>query len=149
MPGSYTSLHYHLVWSTKHRRPQITADMSERLYSFIGGIVRDEKGVLLAIGGMPDHIHLLVRWRPDLSLSNLLRDIKTRSSRWAHEALELPDFRWQDGYSGFTVSRSAIDDVRSYVERQEEHHRHRTFEEELVALLRAHGVEFDEKYVFG
>ena len=148
MPGSYTALHYHLVWSTKERRPQITADISERLYAFIGGIIRDEKGTLLAVGGTPDHIHLLVRWRPDGSLSNLLRDIKTRSSRWAHEAIERSEFRWQDGYSGFTVSRSALDDVRSYIERQEEHHRHRSFEEELRAL-RAHGVEFDEKYVFG
>ena len=149
MPGSYTSLHYHLVTSTKGRQPLLSADLTPRLYQFIGGIIRSERGSLLAIGGMPDHVHLLIRWRPDESVSSLMRGIKTRSSKWLHDQLKLRNFAWQEGYSAFTVSQSGLNDVQSYIECQEKRHRERTFEDELRALLRAHGIDFEEQYVFG
>lgn len=149
MPGTYSQILLHIVCATKHRQSFMTGELQERLHAYIGGIVRAEKGVPYSIGGMPDHFHALIRWRTDRAISDLMRTVKSRSSRWVHETF--PDraaFAWQEGYSVFTVSKSAEADVRSYIERQAEHHRQRDFKQELLALLRAHGVEFDEKYVF-
>jgi REP element-mobilizing transposase RayT len=149
MPNTYTKLLYHLVFSTKERRSLIDANWEDRLYSYIGGIVRHEKGDLLAAGGTADHIHLLVRYRADVAISDLLRSIKSNSSRWLHETFpESRDFAWQEGYSAFTVSQSAVEDVKRYIANQKEHHRRRDFKEELLAILRLHEIEFDEKYVF-
>lgn len=147
MPSTYTKLYYHIIFSTKDRRPLIDAAWEERLNSVIGGIIREHQGVLLAAGGMPDHIHLLVSCRPAVALSSLLRDIKSNSSNWVHEQIS-HDFAWQVGYSAFTVSHSALDEVKSYIAHQKEHHRKRDFEEELLTILRLNEVEFDEKYVF-
>lgn len=149
MPGTYSQLLLHIVFSTKHREPHITPALAERLYPFIGGIVRDEKGTLLGIGGIEDHVHLYLRWRTDEALSNLMRNVKARSSKWIHESM--PDqqpFAWQDGYSAFSVSKSQEAIVQKYIATQAEHHRVVDFKTELLKLLRAHGVEFDERYVF-
>jgi putative transposase len=147
MPSTYTKLYYHIIYSTKERRPLIEADWEERLYSVIGGIVRDNKGVLLAAGGMPNHVHLLISCRPTVALSSLLRDIKSNSSNWVHEQFT-KDFAWQEGYSAFTVSHSGIPDVKDYLAHQKEHHRKRDYKEELLAMLKLNEVEFDERYVF-
>lgn len=148
MPGTYSQILLHIVFSTKARRPHIRADIQPRLYPFIGGIIRDAKGVLRAIGGMPDHVHLLVQWRTDDSIANLMRNVKSRSSAWVHQTF--PDsaaFAWQEGYAAFSVSKSAEDDVRAYIENQPEHHKQRDFKDELLSLLRLHGTEFDARYV--
>lgn len=147
MPSTYTKLYYHLVFSTQERRALIDSGWEERLYAVIGGIIREHQGVLLAAGGMPDHVHLLVSCRPTVAISSLLRDIKSNSSNWVHEQF-IKSFAWQEGYSAFTVSHSALDDVKSYLAHQKEHHRKRDFKEELLAILRLNEVEFDERYVF-
>ncbi|HQR09350.1 MAG TPA: IS200/IS605 family transposase [Gemmatales bacterium] len=147
MPSTYTKLYYHIIYSTKERRPLIDSVWEERLYSVIGGIIREHQGVLLAAGGMPDHVHLLVSCRPTVALSSLLRDIKSNSSNWVHEQFT-KDFAWQEGYSAFTVSHSGTPEVKDYIAHQKEHHRKRDYKEELLAMLKLNEVEFDERYVF-
>jgi len=149
MPRTYSPIVDHVVLPTKARASRITLDIQSRLYDYIGGIIRAEKGSLYAIGGMPDHIHLLLRWRTDGAVADLMRTVKARSSLWAHKTFSgHPNFAWQDGYAVFSVSKSVEPDVKTYIENQAEHHKKRDFKEELLALLRAHGVEFDERYVF-
>ena len=149
MPGTYSQILLHIVFSTKRRAPWITADVAARLYAYLGGIVRAEKGVLYDIGGVEDHVHLYLRWRTDESISDLMRTTKARSSRWVHETFpELGEFAWQEGYSVFSVSKSQEEAVRKYIDGQAEHHRREDFKSELLRLLRAHGIEFDERYVF-
>jgi putative transposase len=149
MPGTYSQLLLHIVFSTKHRQPWITPDVAERVYPYIGGIVRAEKGILFDINGIEDHAHLYLRWRTDESISNLMRTVKARSSKWIHDTFStLADFQWQEGYSVFTVSKSQEPAVKHYIAGQREHHHKEDFKSELLRLLRAHGIEFDERYVF-
>ena len=149
MAKSYTNLIYHIVFSTKDRQPLITEEQKERLYEYIGGTIRGLGGILLAINGMPDHVHILVKLRPDKSLSSVLRDLKANSSGWMHDVFpDLPDFKWQRGYGAFTVSASQIERVAEYIARQEVHHAKQAFREEFIGLLRANEIEFDETYLF-
>ncbi len=149
MPGTYSQLLLHVVYSTKGRMPWINGDVSERLYPYIGGIIRAEKGVLYDIGGIDDHLHLYLRWRPDGAISDLMRTVKTRSSKWIHDTFPtLSEFAWQEGYSVFSVSKSQEPAVKKYIAGQAEHHKSEGFKSELLRLLRAHEVEFDERYVF-
>ncbi len=144
MPKSYTRLLYHVVFSTKHREPLITESWAADLYSYLGGIVRDRRGDLIAAGGVADHIHLLVRLAADRALSDVVRDIKAVSSGWRHEHGDSA-FWWQTGYGAFTVSESGIEAVSRYIAYQPEHHRKMSFRDEYVALLRKHQVEYDER----
>ena len=149
MAHSYTQLLYHLVFSTKERQPWLDGDIGPRVHAYLGGAIRDEGGVALLVNGMPDHVHILARLRQDKAVSAVLRDIKANSSGWIHRTLpELRSFAWQGGYGAFTVSQSQAERVRRYIEGQEEHHRKYTFKEELVALLKAHGIEYDERYLW-
>ena len=150
MSHSFSQLLYHIVFGTQHRQDLIDPELRDDLYPLIAAIVRNDRCSLLGIGGMPDHVHLLVRMRPNLTVSDLLRSIKANSSRWVHERSETPrQFGWQEGYAAFSVSESAAGDVCRYIQRQEEHHRGRGFEEEWVGLLRRHGIEFDPANPFG
>ncbi|MFO0813994.1 MAG: IS200/IS605 family transposase [Gemmatales bacterium] len=144
---TFSKLNYHLVFSTKNRRALIEPAWADRLYGYIGGIIAQERGVLLAAGGMPDHIHLLVGFRPDGTLSDLLREIKSHSSAWVHNQFT-KDFAWQEGYSAFTVSYSLLESVKYYIKHQEEHHCSRSFMEELLRMLKLNEVDYDERYVF-
>jgi REP element-mobilizing transposase RayT len=149
MPTAYTQNFYHAVFSTKHRQNWITPEWEQRLYLFIGGIIRDLRCTLIAINGMPDHIHLLIRYRADLSHSDMIQQIKGRSSKWINETLTKNEhFAWQEGYGGFTVSKSAVPDVETYIARQKEHHQRFDYQTEFLELLRRHGIEFDEREVF-
>ncbi|MEM7587790.1 MAG: IS200/IS605 family transposase [Acidobacteriota bacterium] len=148
MASTLTNLLFHIVFSTKSRLPLITGDIQEDLYRYIGGILRNQGGKLLEIGGMPDHVHLLVRLPARESLSNLLRAIKSDSSGWINREWRDQRFAWQSGYGAFTVSQSQVDRVRHYIRTQEEHHRGRSFEDELRVLLQHHEVEFDERYLW-
>ena len=149
MPGTYSQLLLHVVFSTKGRTPWISSDVAERLYPYVGGIVRAEKGLLYDIGGVEDHVHLYLRWRPDATLSDLMRTVKARSTKWVHDTFpELHAFAWQEGYSAFSVSKSREEAVKQYIATQAEHHRREDFKSELLRILRAHGVEFDERYLF-
>jgi putative transposase len=149
MANTYTKLLYHVIFSTKRREPLITDDLRNDLYSYIGGILRGQSGTLLEIGGIADHVHLVIRIRPDVSVSDIVRLVKSNSSKWANER---PDargrFAWQEGYGAFTVSSSQLPEVRSYLQRQEDHHRTKTFQEEFVEFLRRHEIEFNESYLW-
>ncbi len=147
---SHTSLNYHIVFSTKERRAFIRDEVAERLHPYLGGIIREMDGVALAAGGVADHVHVAASLTAKAALMDVLRILKANSSRWVHESFpDLADFEWQDGYSAFSVSASVMPKVVAYLQGQREHHKEMTFQEELVALLKRHGVKYDERYVFG
>jgi REP element-mobilizing transposase RayT len=148
MPSTHLSLHYHLVFSTKHRVPLIDKDWRADLHAYLGGIVNGINGVPLAVGGIEDHVHLLVGLRASHRLDYVLRDIKANSSSWVHTVVRKKKFEWQSGYLGLTVSPSQIERVRKYVLNQEEHYRRRSFQEEYLELLTLSGIEFDERYLW-
>ena len=149
MPQSFACLHYHLIFSTKERAPLLVGDFPSRLYAYIGGVLRNEHGTLVAAGGMPDHVHLLVSLGRESSLSDVVRQIKSSSSRWIHETIpDLRRFAWQAGYAAFAVSYSHIDTVKRSIATQADHHRNVTFQEEFLAFLRRHDLEFEERYLW-
>jgi REP element-mobilizing transposase RayT len=149
MGHSYTNLLYHIVFSTKERQPWLDTEISPRLYDYLGGAIRSEGGASLGINGCPDHIHLLARLRQDKALSDFLRAIKANSSGWIHRAFSgSRDFAWQGGYGAFSVSQSHIDKVQRYIANQQARHELVSFKEEFVALLDAHGIEYDERYLW-
>jgi putative transposase len=148
MPATYCSLHYHATFSTKDRYPLITKDWNEDLHAYLGGILRNLNGVPLAIGGIEDHVHILMGLRATHSVANIMREVKGGSSEWVHSFIGKKSFGWQPGYFGVTVSPSHIEQVRRYVLNQEEHHRRKTFEEEYVEMLKRAGIVYDERYVW-
>lgn len=147
MPSTHTSLHFHLVFSTKGRRPLIHRDLQNDLYGYLGGIVKNLGGVSLAIGGIEDHVHLLVGLAASHRLDYFMRDLKASSSGWMHRERN-PEFSWQNGYGAFTVSASNVEKVKMYVRNQAEHHRAKNFRDEYVELLQLSGVDYDEKYLW-
>jgi REP element-mobilizing transposase RayT len=149
MAGTFTNRLYHIVFSTKNRAPLVSPGIRDDLYEYVGGIIRGEGGVLIEIGGMPDHVHLLTKFKPAKSVSEMLNRIKAKSSKWVHETkLAKQDFGWQDGYAAFSVSESQVPAVRLYLQGQEQHHRVQSYQDEVRALLERHGVEYDERYLW-
>ena len=149
MPQSFACLHHHLIFSTKNRAPLITADLQPRLFEYIGGILRSQGSSLVGAGGMPDHVHLLVSLDRQVSIAETLRVVKANSSRWVHETFPaLSGFAWQAGYGAFAVSYSHLERVKAYLSRQAEHHRLVTFQEEFIAFLVRHGIEYDERHIW-
>ena len=149
MPQSLSSLIFHFVFSTRHRRALISREIEPELHKYIAGVLRSKQGRLLTAGGMPDHLHLLASLDRQISVSEALRDIKSNSSRWIRG--HFPNrsrFGWQTGYAAFSVSFSQIQPVRHYIENQKAHHQKGTFKEELVRLLKRHRVDFDERYLW-
>lgn len=147
MPSTHTHLLYHLIFATKNREPVIAAEWRARLHEYLGGTVRGLGGTPQGVGGVADHIHLLVGLKPTHRLSDFMRDLKKSSSVWIAENTSLKSFHWQEGYAAFTVSASAKESVREYIDRQEEHHRHKTFRDELIGFLQKSGIEYDERYL--
>ena len=145
MSSTHLSLHYHLVFGTKSHQALITSTWRDRLHAYLGGVIRTLDGV--PEGGVADHVHLLVGLRATHTLADVLRELKSVSSKWVHEEMGVRSFAWQEGYGAFTVSASQLENVRRYIQQQEEHHRIHTFQEEYLALLQRSGVEFDERYV--
>ena len=149
MAGTFTNLLFHVVFSTKHRQPIITTDLQPELYKYIGGIVRGQDGVLLEIGGIPDHVHLVTKFRADVSVAEMLRLIKANSSKWVNERPHpMGRFEWQAGYGAFSIGESQAPRVIRYIQDQEKHHRRMTFQDEFRKLLTRYRVEFDERYVW-
>ncbi|MEO6063533.1 MAG: IS200/IS605 family transposase [Thermoflexales bacterium] len=149
MGNSFTSLHYHIVFSTKRRRLWIAAAIEERVWAYMGGIARENKMKPVQIGGVDDHIHVLIGAPPTLAPSRITQLLKGGSSRWIHvEFPALAEFGWQDGYSAYAVSKSAIPAIANYIKGQREHHRKTTFTQEYLALLARHEIAYDERYVF-
>ncbi len=149
MGRTYTSLCYHAVWSTKYRRNTIRTDFREQLYQHIGGIIHNKDGSLLEIGGIADHVHLLLAVPPKISVSDMLRFIKSNSSAWVNETVHPQmKFAWQPGFGAFTVSYSRQPNVRGYIQNQENHHGAITFRDEFLGFLAKHKITYDKKYVF-
>ena len=149
MPQSFVCLHVHLVFSTKNRDPMITEEFAPRLYDYIGEIIRKQNGSLIAAGGMKDHVHFLISLGKTISMADLVRVIKSNSSKWVHATFpEHHQFCWQTGYGAIAVSQSQLDQVKTYISSQAEHHHTQSFQDELRALLKRHNVEFDERYLW-
>jgi putative transposase len=148
MPSTHTSLHYHIIFSTRDRYPSIKSEWRPRLHAYMGGIIRSMGGVALNVGGVADHVHLLAGLKPTHRISDVLRDLKKRSSGWVHDEMGLGKFAWQEGYGAFTVSRLELGEVARYINGQDEHHRRRTFQEEYLEFLEAEEIMFDEKYLW-
>ena len=147
MPSTYLSLHYHLVFGTKNREPLIAPEWRARLHDYLGGTIRGLDGFPEGVGGVADHVHLLIGLKATRCLADILRELKKASSAWVHEEIGLRSFAWQEGYAAFTVSATSRDAVRHYIANQAEHHRAKTFREELVVMLNKAGIEYDPKYL--
>ena len=147
MSSTYLSLHYHLVSGTKERRPLIDPPWGARLNEYLGGMVKSMGGYPERIGGMADHVHLLVGLKATHCLSDFMRDLKKNSSLWVHREIGMRDFAWQEGYAAFTVSATAREGVKTYISRHGEHHRVKSFSEELAGLLEQAGIEYNPDYL--
>lgn len=149
MANTFHQLYAHIVFAVKKRQAIIPKNHKEELHRYITGIVKERDQKLLAIGSMPDHLHLLVNFKPTCTLSNLVADVKAYSSYFISQKQWIPyRFAWQDGYGIFTNSNSEIEKVIDYILNQEEHHQNLTFESEYRAVLKRYAVPFDEKYLF-
>jgi len=149
MPNTFSQIHIHVVFSVQNRLSLISKQWEQRLYKYISGIIQNQGHKLIAINGMPDHIHILFGMRPNQSISELLRTIKSDSSRWINEnKFVAGKFSWQEGYGAFSYARSEISNVAKYIENQELHHTQKTFIEEYIAMLEEFEIEFDSKYIF-
>ncbi len=150
MANTYTSLNYHIVFSTKNRFPWIRLEIEQRVWAYIGGIARKHKMTALQVGGVEDHIHALVMAPPTIAPCDIAKYLKGESSLWISEEFPwLKKFSWQVGYAAFTVSKPQIPNVVSYIRNQREHHRAKTFQEEYLEFLVASGIDYDERYLWG
>lgn len=148
MAHTYSHLLAHIVFSTKERHPWITDDITPDLHAYLGGIVKQESSVPLAIGGVADHVHLLVRYPPRIAVSDLVRTIKSNSTGWVHETRPMKIFQWQTGYAAFSVSESNRETVIDYIQKQDTHHSEMSFQDELVKLLQRHEVSYDPRFLW-
>src|SRR5262245_58625248 len=149
MAHTYTNLLQHIVFSTKDRRPFLDAELRPRVFAYMGGILRKEKCVALIVNGPIDHVHILASLPPTIAPATLIGKVKSNSSGWIHKTFpQHRDFAWQIGYSAFGVSHSLKGTVYDYIANQEKHHRRMSFKEELIALLKKHEIEYDDRYVF-
>ena len=149
MANTYTQIHVHLVFAVQNRLSLIDESWADNLYKYITSIIHNNNHKVLAIGGMPDHLHLLIGLRPDESLSHLVQEIKRDSSLWINEKRYVNGkFSWQEGYGAFSYSKSQLLNVTNYILNQKEHHQKKTFIEEYVKVLSDFGLNFDEKYIF-
>ena len=146
---SYVSSYYHCVFSTKERRPTITPALQERLWPYLGGIAREHKMMAVEIGGVADHVHMLLSLPASMPVSKALQLIKGGSSKWVHDTFpEHRLFGWQVKYGSFSVSVSQLDKIVEYIRNQAAHHQKLTFTEEFIALLKKHRIRYDERYLW-
>jgi len=148
MPTTHHALHYHLVFSTHEREKWFEPSFSPKLHAYLGGIIKNMGGVPLAVGGVTDHVHLLISLKPTHTLSEIMQGLKADSSIWIKETMRRSAFAWQKGYGAFTVGSPGLGKVRDYVLNQEERHRTKPFKDEYLAMLKQGLVEFDDRYVW-
>ena len=141
---SHTNLLYHIVFATKERAPFVTPELRPRLHQYLGGIVQGLDGVPIEINGMADHVHILARLRPTISVSDFMSKLKSNSSSWAKRQTR-GRFAWQSRFAAFTVSESQVQRVRRYIRDQEKHHRQQSFETEVRTLLKANHIDLDSR----
>lgn len=147
MGHTSTNVLVHVVFATKNREKVLTAGVRKHLHAYLAGIVNDEGGTAHTVNGGLEHVYMLLRLPSTIALADLMRRIKGHSSAWLRRTLA-PGFRWQQGYSAFSVSYSQFKAVYEYIENQEQHHRNRTFEIELTSLLKRNEIEFEERYLW-
>jgi REP element-mobilizing transposase RayT len=149
MANTYTQIHIQFVFVVKYRDGLIHLSFKDELYQYIAGIIKYHNHKLLAINGMPDHIHVLVGMRPTQSISDLLQDIKGSSSKWINKKKFLKvKFEWQEGYGAFSYSKSQVNNVINYIKNQEQHHSIKSFRQEYLEFLELFEVAYDERYIF-
>lgn len=150
MSNTFTSMFCHCVWSTKNRYKFLESPYDKMVYRFITGIAQNEGSDIISIGGMPDHVHLLILMKPTESIARLVKCMKSGSTKMIRQTSpDLRDFAWQRGYGAFSVSLSQSDVVQKYIQNQKKHHEKRSFEEEFLGLLKRHDVSYDERYLYG
>lgn len=149
MAQTVVSLMLHIIFSTKNREPLITPEIEPELFAYMGGILKNNESRLLDAGGTADHVHLLISQSKNISLSSLMKDVKKDSSSWIKtKGREFRNFYWQDGYGGFSIGKSDTPELRKYIGSQKEHHRKRSFQEELIQFLDEYGIEYDIRYLW-
>jgi REP element-mobilizing transposase RayT len=147
MSDTFSNLSVHVVFSTRDRIPMMTRVVRKRIFQYIGGVVNGLGGTVIAIGGTPDHAHLVARLPTNMCVADFVRKIKANSSKWINEQVVDAKFGWQRGYGAFSISQSVVSSVAKYVRNQERHHRLRSFEDEFRMLLIRHGISFDERHL--
>ena len=147
MPSTHLSLHYHIVFGTKDREPSILPAWRHELHEYLGGSVRGLGGFPEGVGGVADHVHLLIGLKATHCLADFVRELKKSSTAWVRQQTQADSFAWQTGYAAFTVSATGRVAVRAYITNQEEHHRVRTFREEYVMMLTKANIEYDPQYL--
>jgi putative transposase len=149
MANTYSQIYIQVVFAVQGRHSLIERDWKDELYKYITGIVKNHNQKLLAINGVSNHIHILLNIKPNIALSDLVRDIKANSSRFVNEKRFVRGkFSWQEGFGAFSYSISQLDDVIQYIQNQEEHHKETSFKDEYLKYLKRFEIEFDENYVF-
>ena len=146
MSHTFTTNHQHIVFSTAERRRFIEKPFQPKLWAYIAGICRNHGMFVRTVGGVDDHIHMLIELPSTMAVATVVRTVKSNSSKWASG--RGTDFAWQKGYAAFSVSASNIQSVERYIAHQEAHHRKISYEDELIALLQKHGISYDPKFVF-
>jgi REP element-mobilizing transposase RayT len=149
MPQSLSSIFVHLIFATKNREPFITTEIEPELHAYLAAVCRECDSPALLVGGTANHVHVLCALSRKVAVADLVEEVKKRSSKWIKtKGAGLRQFQWQTGYGAFSIGRSNVDALKSYIAGQKEHHRRRTFEEEYRALLDRYGVEYYEKFVW-
>jgi putative transposase len=149
MSHTYCSALFHCVFSTKEQRKAILPQIRERLWAYLGGVARKRGVKALAIGGMEDHVHILLSLPSSMAIAEAIREIKSESSRWMRQEGGSPRSAWQEGYGAFSVGWAQIDATIAYIASQEEHHRRRDFQVEFLTFLKRHKIEYDPRYIWG
>ena len=149
MANTFTQIHIHSVFAVQNRISLINKDWQDRLYKYIIAIIQNHGHKVLSIGGMSNHVHILIGFRPTQSLSSLMQEVKRDSSAWINQnQFVMGKFSWQEGYGAFSYSKSQISSVAKYIENQEKHHSRQTFIEEYRKILENFGIEYDNRYIF-
>jgi len=149
MSHTYCCSLFHCVFSTKERRKTIVPEIQPRLWAYVGGIAREHEMRALTVGGMEDHVHLLLSLPSSLAIAKAMQEIKSASSLWMHETCAVNGFQWQEGYGAFSIGWMQMSPTIAYIDRQAEHHRKRDFQTEFLAILKKHQIEYDPRYVWG
>jgi putative transposase len=148
MSGTFSQIYIHTVFAVKARESLINSSWEEDLYKYITGIVHNKDQKMLAINGMPDHIHFLIGMKPSCCLSDLIREIKKSSNKFVNDNFIRINFQWQEGYGAFSYSHSGLDNVIGYINNQKEHHKKRTFKDEYLEFLQKFHVDYKDEYLF-
>ncbi len=149
MPNTYTQIHIQFVFAVKYRLALIDNSWKDELHQYITGIIQNKSHKMLQVNSMPDHLHMLLGFRPDENMSQLIQVVKSESTKWINDNhLCREKFSWQEGFGAFSYSKSHIPNVIRYIQNQETHHQKQTFREEYISFLKLFEVEFDERYIF-